>query len=92
MEINNNHYGVKMVQPVLTRWEYVGMASALFVKRCDGFKKFAEEIRRRESKTNSKKYKVSTDLLELMHIPECITLIHFLNGFHVQFLRSTLQF
>lgn len=30
---NNSTYSTKLVQPVLTQWEYVGQAAACFLKR-----------------------------------------------------------
>ena len=65
--------------------EYVNIALTLFVKRYDVFKKFAEEIRKRESKITIKKYKFASDLLKLTNILEYITLIYFFHIFHVQF-------
>jgi len=59
------YYKKKMVQPVLTRWEYVSISSSIFIERWQGYKKLAEGIKLKEA--------------------ELITLIYFLNGFHLKY-------
>ena len=43
--VNKTYYGIKIVQPVLTHWEYVGLSSSMYVKKWQGFCKLAEEIK-----------------------------------------------
>lgn len=55
-----------MVQPVLTRWKYVGLASEMFLERMERYKNIAIKIKLKKSDINSKQYRVASDLLDLI--------------------------
>lgn len=53
-EYNGSTYNKKMVEPVLTRWEYVDQALAMFVEKWEGFKILVSKIKLKVTDTTRK--------------------------------------
>ena len=86
LSINNNTYSRRQVQPVLTRWKYVGESCNQFIQRIDGFKNIAEfALKKKVNMFKKKVIDIATDLLEMIVQPELITMCFFIDGLYCSF-------
>lgn len=88
LEINKVKYGNKLTKPVLTRWEFVGLSTVEFLNRYEGFKKMGEYIHKKGNNGFRKKaIDIAKDMMELLSSAAIITMLHFMNGFYIDFWK-----
>ena len=87
---NGNAYGEKFSQPVLTRWEHTSFSVDQFLKTHKGFHKLGKDVMCKE-KSESKRHKIATDLVNLIDQETLIAMVYFESGFCKEFWTEHLS-
>ena len=88
--VNGSMLEERMKQPVLTRWEYIGMAAKHMLDRVEQWKKISQSIINSES-TTSMKNKIASHLSSLLQEPFIIASMLFLIAYDKSFFDRHFQ-